>query len=663
MILAEHTQCDGLLPSELGAWSSVVAAMPIPAALVTHLGVVLATNRWLSVEPGERLLRSAAADDKTTLRFGINRSRWRVRPVDSTGKFLLATQEREDAGDHLLRQFFSSGDSLFVVYDQAGLIVQSNAAWQKLLGYSSDQCFGLDSWSLLPESDVVSRPTVELALREHGRAETNFQMRTADGRYRQIRWALQFDASVGRCFGIGRDVTEEGKITAELERRAFHDPLTGLSNRSLFVDRLDEVLALGAAPSLLFCDLDRFKVVNDSLGHQAGDRLLSKLAERIATVDLGDDAVLARFGGDEFVVLLESGGVDRARRAAAQLVESLTEPFEVAGRSLHVTMSIGISSADLSPNQTAKGLLGDADTAVYEAKSRGRNGSVVYDDHLRSVAARRLDVEVDLRRALAEGCIEPHFQPIVSLSDGSIVGAEALVRWRTPERLIAPGEFLDVAEDAGLMPELGRCVISGAIQAAARLEHHHSDFTMSINVADSELKAPDFCEWIEDEVRSAGLHPSSFLIEITESSVLATDPALPTLAHLRASGFCIGLDDFGTGFSSLAHLRELPIDVVKVDRSFVADLVDDDVTFAVTESLVTLCRALGLDVILEGIETVAQAEAGERIGGTSAQGYLFHRPMSFADLFTLVSGATPADDSVDRERHVDGVDDGTSSAS
>ena len=266
-----------------------------------------------------------------------------------------------------------------------------------------------------------------------------------------MRWALQFDASVGRCFGIGRDVTEEGKITAELERRAFHDQLTGLNNRSLLVDRLDEVLAQGGSPSLLFCDLDRFKVVNDSLGHQAGDVLLSKIAARIGAVDLGADATLARFGGDEFVVLLERGGVSRARRVAARLVDSLCKPFDVSGRSLHVTMSIGISSSDLSPTRTAKGLLGDADTAAYSAKAGGRARCVVFDEPLRDAAARRLDVEVDLRQALVDGCIEPYFQPIVTLPNADVVGVEALVRWRTPDGVLPPGAFLDVAEDAGLI--------------------------------------------------------------------------------------------------------------------------------------------------------------------------------------------------------------------
>ncbi len=639
-----HAPTAPLSGPDVSAWSAVLSAMPIPAALVTCSGDVIATNRWLDFVPGERLLHatSCAGEVDAPLRFGVNDSRWRVRPVDDNGQVLLATGEREDAGDHLLRKFFSSGDSLFVVYDQAGLVIESNSAWETLLGYTSDEVFGLDSWSLLPDDDLKTRAAVEHDLRTHGRAETNFKMRTANGTYRLIRWALHFDMSVGRCFGIGRDVTEEGKITAELERRAFHDELTGLGNRAQLIERLDGILASGGSPSLLFCDLDRFKIVNDSLGHQAGDTLLTKLAERLASVDLGDDALLARFGGDEFVVLLEHGGDARAQQAAGRLLDNLVDPFTVATRLIHISMSIGISSADLSPHRTAQGLLGDADTAAYEAKKQGRKRWIVFDEQLRSAAERRLDVETGLRRALTEGLIQPHFQPIVSLPDGRITGAEALVRWQAADRLIGPGEFLDVAEDAGLMPALGRSVITGAIRAAALLVARDATFQMSINVSDPELKVPGFCELLDQEVRAAGLDPSSFLIEITESAVLATDSALPVLRNLRAAGFRLGLDDFGTGFSSLAHLRELPIDVVKVDRSFVADLVGDPVTHAVTASLVRLCHALGLDVIMEGIETAQQAAASEEIGGSVAQGHLFHRAMPFADLESLLDAERSA---------------------
>ncbi len=609
----------------------MLKVLPIPAAIVTPDGVVVAANRWLDVGAGSALL-APECDGRPRNRFGIDGSRWRVRPLDHDATLLLATGEREDAGDHLLRHFYSSGDALFVVYDHESRILQSNPAWQRLVGLTSEEVFGMDTWDLAHEDDRHKRAEIETELITTGRAQADFRLRGADGNLRDVRLHLQYDNSVGRCFGIGRDVTEEGRLTAELEHRAFHDELTGLHNRASLMHYLEDLLGRGGRPSLLFCDMDRFKIINDSLGHAMGDLLLTELGTRLLSVDLGSDARIGRFGGDEFVVVLGSGGEQRARLVAERVEDALREPFDLDGRRIHITMSIGISTCRPGRNRTAEELLGDADTAAYEAKARGREQCVVFDDQLQAVAQRRLDVEEGLRTAISNMEFEPFFQPIVTVHDGSIVAAEALVRWRTPERVISPGEFLDVAEDAGLMPEIGKIMIDATIAAAAHFAALGSPITMSINASDAELHVPGFGEALISQVAQAGLDASSFLIEITESAVLATDSALPVLRRLRDAGFRIGLDDFGTGYSSLAHLRELPIDVVKVDRSFVADLPTDPVTHALTASLVSLCAALGLDVVMEGIETKAQAEAVLEIGGTVAQGYLFHRPMPISDL-------------------------------
>lgn len=626
----------------LGAWSSVLDAMPIPAAIVTPEGIVAAANRWIDVDCGETLLEPES-DGRSWNRFGVDGSRWRVRPLDDDAMFMLATGEREDAGDHLLRHFYSSGDALFVVYDQEGRIIQSNPAWEELVGLTSDQVFGMNTWDLATEADAHKRPLVEAELLTTGRAQADFRLRGADGSLRDVRLHLQFDSSVGRCFGIGRDVTEEGRLTAELERRAFHDELTGLHNRSSMMEHLEGLLESGRSPSLLFCDMDRFKIINDSLGHAMGDRLLAELGARLLGVELGGDAQLARFGGDEFVVVLGSGGGSRARLVAVRIQDALREPFDLDGRIIHVTMSIGISTCSADRIRTAEELLGDADTAAYEAKARGRKRWIVFDDKLQAAAQRRLDVEAGLRKAITNREIEAFFQPIVTVHDGLTLGAEALVRWRTSEGVLAPGQFLDVAQDAGLMPEIGKIMVDATIAAAAHFTAIGCPITMSMNVSDPELKVPGFCDALIAQVLEAGLEPSSFLIEITESAVLATDPALPVLRRLRSAGFRIGLDDFGTGFSSLAHLRELPIDVVKVDRSFVADLPTDPVTHAVTASLVSLCGALDLDVVMEGIETTEQADAVLEIGGTVAQGYLFHRPMPIDELEHVVTAERTLD--------------------
>ncbi|MFK7917565.1 MAG: putative bifunctional diguanylate cyclase/phosphodiesterase [Ilumatobacter sp.] len=631
-----EVESSGVVPaSTLAAWTSVVDALPIPAAIITADDVIAMSNRWLDVDDGTCLLAPRIDGSGATHRLGLDGDRWRVRSIDANFTYMLATREREDAGDHLMREFFSSGDVLFVVYDQSGRIIQSNAAWERLLGLTSDEVFGMDTWTLTAQDESEKRAQVEIDLLETGKAETQIRIRAADGTHRDLHMNLQFDSSVGRCIGFGRDVTEEGKLNAELERRAFHDELTGLFNRSSLLEHLEALIEGGGSPALLFCDMDRFKIVNDSLGHAAGDLLLADLGRRLREVDLGDDARLARFGGDEFVVVLASGGDSRARLAAVRIQDALRDPFDVAGRPVHVTMSIGISSWG-NTTRSAEELIGQADTAAYEAKARGRKRWIVFDEKLQADAARRLDVESGLRQAIAHRQIEAFFQPIVSIGDGRTIAAEALVRWRTPERVIAPGAFLDVAEDAGLMPDIGRIMIDSTIATAAHLQALGCPISMSINVSDPELKVPGFCDALTTQVADAGLKPSSFLIEITESAVLATDPAVPVLRRLRDSGFRIALDDFGTGFSSLAHLRELPIDVVKVDRSFVADLTTDTVTHALTASLVDLCHALDLNVVMEGIETTEQADAVLGIGASVAQGYLFHRPMTAQDLEAVV---------------------------
>lgn len=635
MVTEQAQRTDERISIQLSAWSSMLKALPTPAAIVTPDGVVVAANRWLSVDCGATLL-APESYGRSRNRFGIDGSRWRVRPLDEDGSFLLATGEREDAGDHLLRHFYSSGDALFVVYDHESRIIQSNPAWQRLVGLTSEEVFGMDTWELATKEDASKRHEVETELLTTGKSQADFRLRGADGTIRTVRLHLQFDATVGRCFGIGRDITEEGRLTAELERRAFHDELTGLHNRASLMEHLEGLLADGGSPSLLFCDMDRFKIINDSLGHAAGDKLLAELGTRLLGVHLGDDARMGRFGGDEFVVVLGSGGESRAGAVAESIQEALREPFDLDGRLIHVTMSIGISTCSAGRNRTAEELLGDADTAAYEAKARGREQWIVFDDQLQAAAQRRLDVEAGLRKAIADGDIEAFFQPIVAVPEGRTIGAEALVRWRTADGVLAPGHFLDVAEDAGLMPEIGKIMVDATIAAAEHFATIGCPITMSLNVSDQELKVPGFCDTLIAQVLEAGLEPSSFLIEITESAVLATDRALPVLRQLRGAGFRIGLDDFGTGFSSLAHLRELPIDVVKVDRSFVADLPTDPVAHAVTASIVSLCGALDLDVVIEGIETPDQAAAVLEIGGTVAQGYLFHRPMPIDDLESVL---------------------------
>lgn len=632
------TEVSGQDPS-ISSWIHMLHALPVPAAIVDSDGVTIAANRWIDTWQGEPLLRPATEETAPGLALGVDStSRWRVRPLDADAKYLLATAEREDAGDHLLRQFFSSGDALFVVYDQAGRIIESNAAWDSLLGYSAEEAFGLDSWSLLPPDEAAVQEQVETELRTHSRSEPRFHMRNADGEYRLVQWALHFDAAVGRCFGIGRDITEEGREAAELHRRAYTDELTGLSNRAHLLLTLDGYLETTDMPAVLFCDLDHFKLVNDSLGHSAGDALLAALGRRLETLQIGPESLVSRLGGDEFVVLLRNADQDYASQIAREMLDMMRSPFIIAGRSLHVGMSIGIALARDKPEwRSSQVLLSEADTAVYEAKAKGRNSVVVFDDELRSTNERRLSVEDGLRHALQNDGLEVHYQPIIDVETKVIVGVEALVRWRRCDgELIGPGGFLDVAEEAGLLPAIGLYVMEHAMRLGADLSANGVDMLISVNVSAQEVSNNRLADDVRNLLRRTGMNASNLLLEITESAVLNTDMALPLLRELREVGVSIGLDDFGTGFSSLAHLRTLPIDVVKVDRSFVGDLVTDEVTRAVTASLISLCDALGLFTILEGVETEDQSQAVEDMGGGMAQGFLYYRPMPASVLRSMI---------------------------
>ncbi len=625
--------------SSISSWIHMLHALPVPAAIVDSAGVTLAANRWIDTWQGEQLLRPASEETAPGLALGVDsESRWRVRPLDDDAQYLLATAEREDAGDHLLRQFFSSGDALFVVYDQAGRIIESNAAWDSLLGYSAEETFGLDSWSLLPPDEAAVQEQVETELRTYSRSEPRFHMRNADGDYRLIQWALHFDAAVGRCFGIGRDITEEGREAAELHRRAYTDELTGLSNRAHLLLTLDGYLETADMPAVLFCDLDHFKLVNDSLGHSAGDALLAALGRRLESLQIGPESLVSRLGGDEFVVLLRNADREYAAQIAREMLDMMSSPFIIAGRSLHVGMSIGIALAKENPeSRSSQVLLSEADTAVYEAKANGRSSVVVFDDELRSANERRLNVEDGLRHALQNDGLEVHYQPIVDVESKAIVGVEALVRWRRCDgELIGPGGFIDVAEDAGLLPAIGLYVMEHAMRLGSEFSANGVDMLISVNVSAQEVSNNRLVDDVQSLLRRTGMRPSNLLLEITESAVLNTDVALPLLHELRGLGVSIGLDDFGTGFSSLAHLRTLPIDVVKVDRSFVADLVTDEVTRAVTASLISLCDALGLFTILEGVETEAQSCAVEDMRGGMAQGYLYYRPMPASVLRSII---------------------------
>jgi diguanylate cyclase (GGDEF)-like protein/PAS domain S-box-containing protein len=444
--------------------------------------------------------------------------------------------------------------------------------------------------------------------------------------------------------GTAQDITEQKLAEDALNHQVLHDDLTGLPNRVLLLDRLEQALAKldrnSSMLGLLFIDVDRFKVPNDSLGHSVGDQILVAISKRLqATLRPGD--TLARFGGDEFAILCEDlSSEGDALGIAARIGRAMVEPLNWGDGELIISVSTGIA-VTASPYTSAESILRDADAAMYRAKEEGRSRCAVFAEPMRAKAVNRLNTEVSLRRALAEDQLEVHYQPLVKLPDGQIIGTEALVRWQHPTRgLVAPGEFISIAEETGLIVALGAKVLRDAAQQTKAWQQHPgcSELTVAVNLSAVQLKHSDLVEMVEDVLRETELAPSTLEFEITES-VLMGDASQATriLESLKALGVRLSVDDFGTGYSSLSYLKRFPIDTVKIDRSFVDGLGEDPADSAIVAAIVGVANALKLETIAEGVETSLELEELIELGCTYAQGYLFARPQPASELVVILN--------------------------
>ncbi len=434
------------------------------------------------------------------------------------------------------------------------------------------------------------------------------------------------------------DITERRAAEARLRALALHDSLTDLPNRDLFMGRLDEVLGATRGPTptiaVLYLDLDRFKVVNDSLGHSAGDRLLELVARRIAAITRPGDTV-ARLGGDEFAVLCtELDSLDTAIAIAHRLLQSVGEPLVVAGREVVTTASVGIAMA--RPNETSENLLRNADVAMYQAKQRGRHRVEVFSDTLGAIAHSRFELEAAIRDALRTDQFVVHYQTQHDLTTGAVVGVEALVRWHHPERgLLAPGAFLPVAEELGLIADIGARVLDRALdECAAWLATEDLTLGLAVNITPAQLSDPTFADVLLAALERYDLDPSQLCLEMTETSLFTTTGgAAEALRRLDARQIRIAADDFGTGYASLAVLTQLPVSLLKIDHSFTAAIADSASSHhAVVEAIIGLGRQLGIDVIAEGVETPEQVAELLSLGCRFGQGFHFHRPMPAEEL-------------------------------
>jgi diguanylate cyclase (GGDEF)-like protein/PAS domain S-box-containing protein len=530
-----------------------------------------------------------------------------------------------------------------------GLLLQANQALCAFLGYDGEELMQLRMESLI---HPANRAEV-LGLFAAGAAgqqrvcytEKQFlrKDRTAVWGQMTLTWLMDADSKPVHCVILVQDINRRKEAEQEIELLAYHDALTRLPNRALAKDRLIQVLAMAKRDNrhvgVLHIDLDRFKKVNDSLGHAIGDQLLLAVATRLSETVRESDTV-ARFGGDEFTIICPGiADVADVTAVARKIVEALTDPFTLAGEEVYLSASIGIAISP-SDGDCADELLKHADIAMYSAKARGRNSYQFYCDKFNRKSQERLSLENGLRRALQYGEFSLVYQPQIDLRGDKMIGMEALVRWNHPTKgLINPAEFISLAEETGLIIPLGEWVLRAACAQTKSWQNNGLPKSrVAVNISGHQFKQKDFIDMVEKALKNTGLPPDCLELELTESIVMEdVDEAIMTIVDLKTRGINIAIDDFGTGYSSLSYLKHFPIDRLKIDQSFVTDITTDPDSAAITEAIIAMARSLGLDIVAEGVETTEQLDFLRERQCHVMQGFFFARPLKADDFHRYYS--------------------------
>ncbi|MEO6665534.1 MAG: EAL domain-containing protein, partial [Nitrospiria bacterium] len=609
----------------------------------------------------------SASDDRVLGTFAVY-ARVPHRPsaadlalIESAAHLAGIAIERKQAEDTLrnsetrLRAILTNAADGMVTIDGDRLVESLNPAAERIFGYPAAEVIGRNIKMLMPEPYQSEHDGYVQRYVDGGRGRIiGIGPREVVGR-RRDGTTFPMDLAVSemrldgqRLFiGIVRDITERKRAEERLDYLAHYDALTGLPNRALFHDRLTQTtIAAGRhdrVVTVMFLDLDRFKTINDTLGHEAGDLVLRTVADRLtACVREGD--TVSRLGGDEYAIILADMAQSQDAMGIAQkLLDRIREPVHVAGHELVICASIGIT---LYPADDSRidNLLKNADTAMYRAKEQGRNTYQFYTADMNAEAVHRLTLETDLRRAIEHGEFLLHYQPQIDLKSSALIGMEALVRWRHPrEGLVPPATFIPLAEDTGLIVPIGQWVMRTACaQNKAWQDAGLPKLRVSVNVSARQFRQKSFPETVAAILRETGLGPAYLELEVTESLMMDhVEAAIATLKDLHAMGIALSIDDFGTGYSSLSYLRRFPIDSIKIDRSFIGSLTDPSQTAIVT-AMISLAHTLQLRVVAEGVETVGQADFLRDHGCDQGQGYLFSKPLAADGLVPLLRAGTLA---------------------
>jgi diguanylate cyclase (GGDEF)-like protein/PAS domain S-box-containing protein len=555
----------------------------------------------------------------------------------------LAARERH------VRALVAGSSDVIALCEPDGTVTYLSLAARTVFGHDPDDVCGRRIQDLAHPEDAAALTQALAGARGRGTpgdpVQVTWRIRGPQGSWRDVEAVIADqldDPDVGALVLHVRDITERLSLQAQLGFRTFHDELTGLPNRALLRDRLQRALnrsgtAAGCQVGLLCIDLDGFKAVNDTLGHDHGDLLLRVIADRLDT--LGSGGMVARLGGDEFAVLLpEVDGPERCATVAEQALAVIREPLEIDGRPITVSASIGFAVAH--PGMSGTDLLRDADLAMYAAKAR-QNQAEAFTPALRVEAMARFDLQNELRNAVRAGDLVLYYQPVVDLETGATVSVEALVRWDHPTRgLLSPLLFIPLAEESGIIQALGAWVLDEAVRQTAIWNQQGAALSVSVNLSVREVR-DGLASRVAATLAEAGLSPDLLVLELTESLFLEGTPELEELALLRRTGVRLAIDDFGTGYSSLSYLGRLPVDILKIDRSFTSGVGAVDELTALTDGIVALGQRLGLTVLAEGIETETQLTELRRMGCRRGQGFLFSRPVPVPELARHLGLAEP----------------------